>query len=205
MHVKSATFVKSAVRPEHYPPADRPEIAFAGRSNVGKSSLINCLVNRRRLVKTSNTPGRTQLINFFDVNDALHFVDLPGYGYARVPVRIQRQWRPMIETYLSGRPTLRAVVLILDLRRTPRGEDLELIAWLSGHGLTVLPILTKADKFSRQQQGKQLRGVAESLGRDPESLILFSAKSGQGREAVWQAIDRLVLDPSEPETEGTPP
>jgi len=205
MHVKSATFVKSAVRPEHYPPADRPEIAFAGRSNVGKSSLINCLVNRRRLVKTSNTPGRTQLINFFDVNDALHFVDLPGYGYARVPASVQRNWRPMVEAYLAGRPTLRAVVLILDIRRTPRAEDLELRTWLASHSLAALPILTKADKFSRQQQGKQLRGVAESLGRDPESLILFSAKSGQGREAVWQAIDRLLPDPPPTDTEGTTP
>lgn len=203
MHVKSASFVKSAVRPEHYPPADRPEIAFAGRSNVGKSSLINRLVNRRRLVKTSGTPGRTQLINFFDVNQTVHFVDLPGYGYARVPASVQRNWRPMVEAYLSGRPTLRAVVLILDIRRTPRAEDLELMAWLSGHGLAVLPVLTKADKFSRQQQGKQRRRVAEALGADPGGLILFSAKSGLGSEAVWQAIDRLLPDPPPTDTEGT--
>ena len=120
MHIKSAEFVTSAVKPSHYPPAALPEIAFAGRSNVGKSSLINTLVNRKKLVKTSSTPGRTQLINFFDINSHMVFVDLPGYGYAKVPAFVKKTWGPMIETYLSTRETLAGIVLIMDIRRIPK-------------------------------------------------------------------------------------
>ncbi len=192
MHVKSAAFIKSATRPEHYPPPDRPEVAFAGRSNVGKSSLINRLVNRRRLVKTSSTPGRTQLINFFDVNEAFYLVDLPGYGYARVPLSVQRTWGPMIENYLSGRSSLRALVLIMDIRRVPRQEEIDLCHRFTGPDRAVLPVLTKADKLSRAQQQGQRRLAADVLRTDPESLILFSAKSGQGRTEVWQALAPLI-------------
>ena len=188
MIIKSATFVKSATRTEHYPAAVRPEVAFAGRSNVGKSSLINCLVNRRRLVKTSGTPGRTQLINFFDVNDSLYLVDLPGYGYARVPLNVQRAWGPMIEAYLSGRATLKAVVLIMDIRRIPRQAEIELLDRLMRQSLAVLPVLTKADKLSRLRQQQQRRLAAGILGIDTGELILFSAKSGQGRTDVWKAV-----------------
>ena len=190
MHVKSATFVKSATRPEHYPEPDRPEVAFAGRSNVGKSSLINRLVNRRRLVKTSSTPGRTQLINFFDVNGSLYLVDLPGYGYARVPVSVQRAWGPMIEAYLGGRPSLKTVVLIMDIRRVPRQEEVELCARFRSRTRALLPVLTKTDKLSRQQQQRQRLVAGEILCIDPGELILFSAKSGQGRAELWQAIER---------------
>ena len=192
MIVKSATFVKSAVTPAHYPPADRPEVAFAGRSNVGKSSLINRLVNRRRLVKTSSTPGRTQLINFFSVNDGLYFVDLPGYGYAKVPVKIQRTWAPMVEAYLGGRPTLGAVVLIIDIRRLPGREEHDLLARLNHQAVAVLPVLSKADKLSRMHQQARQRAVAESLGLSPGDLVLFSAKSGLGRNELWQAIEAYI-------------
>jgi GTP-binding protein len=192
MIVKSATFVKSAVTPAHYPPADRPEIAFAGRSNVGKSSLINRLVNRRRLVKTSSTPGRTQLINFFSVNDSLYFVDLPGYGYAKAPVKIQRTWAPMVEAYLGGRATLRAVVLIIDIRRLPGREEHDLIARLARQATAVLPVLSKADKLARMHQQPRRRAVAESLGLPHGELILFSAKSGLGRNELWQAIEARI-------------
>ena len=198
MIIKSATFVKSATRPEHYPAATRPEVAFAGRSNVGKSSLINCLVNRRRLVKTSGTPGRTQLINFFDINDKLYLVDLPGYGYARVPINVQRAWGPMIEAYLSGRATLRAVVLIMDIRRIPRQAEIELLDRLMRQDVAVLPVLTKADKLSRMRQQQQRRLAAGVLGIDTGELILFSAKSGQGRTDVWQVIGRHTgVDPDD--------
>ena len=132
MKITSAEFVTSATKPSQYPPEGLPEIAFAGRSNVGKSSLINVLVNRKRLVKTSSTPGRTQLVNFFDINDSINFVDLPGYGYAKVPASVRKKWGPMIETYLSGRNTLKGVVVIMDIRRTPREEEQNLIDWL-GH------------------------------------------------------------------------
>ena len=123
MKIISAVFITSATKPSQYPPARLPEIAFAGRSNVGKSSLINTLVNRKRLVKTSSTPGRTRLINFFEINQQIGFVDLPGYGYARVPESVKKTWGPMIETYLSNRNTLKGVVVILDIRRTPRSVN----------------------------------------------------------------------------------
>jgi GTP-binding protein len=194
MIIKSAEFVTSATKPSQYPPEGLPEIAFAGRSNVGKSSLINVLVNRKRLVKTSSTPGRTQLVNFFDISDYITFVDLPGYGYAKVPASVRKKWGPMIETYLSGRNTLKGVVVILDIRRTPREEEHNLIAWLEHYTIASILVLTKADKLSKTKLTKQHAAVARSLELDASDLILFSAKSRKGREDVWQAIERLLLD-----------
>lgn len=188
MIIKTAEFVTSAVKPSQYPPGVLPEIAFAGRSNVGKSSLINTLVNRKRLVKTSSTPGRTQLINFFEVNGQFSFVDLPGYGYAKVPLPVKKTWGPMIETYLSGRPTLAGVVLIMDIRRTPRHEEFDFIAWLKQYGIESILVLTKTDKLSRTKQLKQLDANASALGVDHERLILFSAQTRKGREQVWEAV-----------------
>ena len=192
MIIKSAEFVTSATKPSQYPLEDLPEIAFAGRSNVGKSSLINILVNRKHLVKTSSTPGRTQTINFFDINKNLTFVDLPGYGYARVPEAIQKKWGPMIETYLSGRRTLKAVVMIMDIRRTPREEEQNLIEWLKHYSIARILVLTKADKLSKTNQNQKRTVYAATLGENKDDLILFSAKSRQGREALWQAIEKLL-------------
>ncbi|BBO90462.1 ribosome biogenesis GTP-binding protein YihA/YsxC [Desulfosarcina ovata] len=194
MLVKSAEFVTSAVKPTQYPEALLPEVAFAGRSNVGKSSLINTLVNRKRLVKTSSTPGRTQLINFFTVNQNLSLVDLPGYGYARVPESVRRHWGPMIETYLKGRETLRAVVLILDIRRIPGIEEQNFIDWLSLYGRAAILVLTKADKLSKSAQKKQRRAIAGALNVDETALTLFSAKTRQGLPQVWSAIERVTGD-----------
>jgi len=163
MIIKSATFIKSAVKPSHYPPEGLPEIAFAGRSNVGKSTLINTLVNRKHLVKTSSTPGRTQLLNFFDINERLVFVDLPGYGYAKVPGRVKKEWGRMIETYLSTRSTLKGVVLILDIRRKPREEENNFIAWFHQQGIPAVLILTKADKLSKTKQKKQITAIQNEL------------------------------------------
>jgi GTP-binding protein len=188
MHVKNAQFITSAVKPAQYPPPDFPEVAFAGRSNVGKSSLINTLVNRKRLVKTSSTPGRTQLINFFLVNGSLSLVDLPGYGYAKVPLAVKKKWGPMIETYLSTRPGLAAVVLLMDIRRTPREEEFRLFDWLAFYGIPVVPVLTKADKLSKTKQKKQLQATARTLDIPEQELILFSAKSRLGKEALWQRM-----------------
>jgi len=192
MKITSAEFITSATRPSQYPPLGLPEIAFAGRSNVGKSSLINVLVNRKRLVKTSSTPGRTQLVNFFDINDLVTFVDLPGYGYARVPAAVRKKWGPMIETYLSGRTTLKGVVLILDIRRIPREQEHHLIAWLEHYSIARMLVLTKADKLSKTRQDQQRAAIARALAVDPGKLIRFSAKSRHGRDEVWQAIERLI-------------
>jgi GTP-binding protein len=196
MIVKTAEFVTSAVQPQHYPPPEHPEIAFAGRSNVGKSSLINKLVNRKRLVKTSNTPGRTQLINFFLVNDNLSFVDLPGYGYARVPVAVKKQWGPMVQTYLASRSSLVGVVLLVDIRRVPRQEEHDLIHWLDNHRRPYRIVVTKADKLSRNKQVRPLRLIAEQFACAREELLLFSAKTGQGQESLWRALDAMLKIPS---------
>lgn len=193
MIIKSAEFVTSAVKPSQYPEALHPEVAFAGRSNVGKSSLINTLVNRKRLVKTSSTPGRTQLINFFSVNDSLCLVDLPGYGYAKVPAAVKRQWGPMIETYLKGRSSLKAVVLILDIRRTPGIEEQNFIDWLALYGRQAIVVLTKADKLSKTKQKKQIQAIAAALDQDESALILFSAKTRLGKAVVWSAINGAVF------------
>jgi len=192
MIIKSADFVKSAVKPSHYPPEILPEIAFSGRSNVGKSSLINTLVNRKRLVKTSSTPGRTQLINFFNINNAFSFVDLPGFGYARVPESIKRTWGPMVETYLSTRKTLKGVVLIMDIRRVPGAQELEFIEWLRYYTIPSILILTKADKLSKSKQMNQHIAITKILGVDRNDLILFSAKSRMGKDAIWAAIEQLI-------------
>lgn len=196
MIIKAAEFITSAVKPSQYPEALHPEVAFAGRSNVGKSSLINTLVNRKRLVKTSSTPGRTQLINFFAVNDNLSLVDLPGYGYAKVPPAVKRSWGPMIETYLKGRASLKAVVLILDLRRIPGIEEQNFIDWLVRYQRTPILVLTKADKLSASAGKRQRQAIAAALGVDDSALILFSAKTRLGRPEVWSAIESALLEPT---------
>lgn len=197
MIIKSAEFVLSATKPSNYPPPGLPEIAFSGRSNVGKSTLINTLVNRRHLVKTSSTPGRTQLLNFFAVNDAFMFVDLPGYGYARVPEKVKKDWGQMIETYLSTRPTLKGAVLIIDIRRKPGADEQNFILWLHQQGIPTVLVLTKADKLSKTDQKKQILAAQKALSVLPEELICFSAKTRQGLDLVWKAISHcLETDPA---------
>jgi GTP-binding protein len=194
MHIKSAEFVTSAVKPDQYPEPEFPEVAFAGRSNVGKSSLINKLVNRRSLVKTSSTPGRTQLINFFMVNGDLSLVDLPGYGYAKVPAAVKKQWGPMVEAYIANRTSLKAVVLLIDIRRTPKAEESSLMDWLRHHQIPMILVLTKADKLSKTQQNKQRSIAAEVLGVDAADFVLFSAKSGLGTAVLWELIEQVTYE-----------
>jgi GTP-binding protein len=190
MKITSAEFVKSAVWPPQYPPATMPEIAFVGRSNVGKSSLINTLVGRRNLAKTSNTPGRTQLINFFTINETLSFVDLPGYGFAKVSQSVKKDWGEMIESYLRERQSLVMVILILDIRRDPSEDDLSLRDWLENYRIPYLYILTKVDKLSNNQAIARSRAIERELrvstGKRP---ILFSAKTEKGKSEIWQALD----------------
>jgi len=191
MKITSAEFVKSAVWPNQYPPATMPEIAFVGRSNVGKSSLINALVGRKSLAKTSNTPGRTQLINFFTVNSSLFFVDLPGYGFAKVPRSVKKDWGDMIETYLRERRNLALVVFILDVRRDPSAEDLSLRDWLDHYRIPYAAILTKADKLSNQQALGRKKLIEKAMGKGASgNTILFSAKTRKGSEELWQFIER---------------
>lgn len=194
MIIKSAEFVKSAPNVAQCPPGDLPEIAFVGRSNVGKSSLINVLLNRRRLARTSNTPGRTQLLNFFVINQGFMFADLPGYGYAKVPAAVRRTWQPMVQNYLTRRDNLRGVVLILDIRRTPGVEEHRLMDWFRQQQRPCIAVLTKADKISRSRRQGRHRQVAADLGIDPGQLLLFSAKSRQGKEVLWKQITALVQE-----------
>jgi len=189
MKIISAQFVKTATLPAHYPAPLGPEIAFAGRSNVGKSSLINVLTNRSNLAKASRTPGRTQAINFFTVNDQLSFVDLPGYGFARVPEKIRMSWGPMVETYLRERENLILLVLILDIRRDLRDDDRNFLLWMEENRLPWQMVLTKADKLSKNQALLRGRIIEEQAGisglRKP---LLFSALTGQGKEQLWCVI-----------------
>ncbi len=192
MIVRSAEFATSAVRPSQYPPPGRPEIAFAGRSNVGKSSLMNMLLGRKNLVKTSSTPGRTQTINFFLINDQFSFVDLPGYGYAKVPKAVRKSWGPMVERYLKTREGLSAVVVILDVRRLPNQGDHDLLAWLGHYKIPAIVALTKADKLKKNKQEKQRSAIARELSTDPSLLTLFSATTGLGKRELWAAIEALL-------------
>ena len=191
MKITSAEFVKSAVWPNQFPLATMPEIAFVGRSNVGKSSLINALVGRKSLAKTSNTPGRTQLINFFTVNSSLFFVDLPGYGFAKVPRSVKKDWGDMIETYLRERRNLALVVFILDVRRDPSADDLSLRDWLDHYRIPCAAILTKSDKLSNQKALGRKKLIEKAMGKGASgNTILFSAKTRKGSEELWQFIER---------------
>ncbi len=191
MKVISAEFIKSAVDPFYYPDDSLPEVAFVGRSNVGKSSLINVLVNRKKLAKTSNTPGRTQLVNFFVINKNLSFVDLPGYGYAKVPASVKKGWQAMVERYLEGRQSLRLVVMILDIRRKPSENDGLLIQWLRNNNIKIVFVLTKTDKFSRDQVNISRQRIGEHLGVPYDELVPFSAKTRYGKDEIWRVIESV--------------
>jgi len=191
MKIVSAEFVKSATLPSQYPEGNLPEIAFAGRSNVGKSSLINAITRRRNLAKTSSTPGCTRLINFFIVNNEISLVDLPGYGYAKAPITSRREWGPMIERYLKRRESLESVIVILDARRNPSEQDLTLIDWLRHYEIIPTVVLTKTDKISRSQAKVRQRQIKELLGLTANP-ILFSARTGEGKDIIWGVIKDLL-------------
>jgi GTP-binding protein len=193
MKIQSAEFLVSAIAPAQYPRQPLPEVAFAGRSNVGKSSLINTLLHRKGLAKTSATPGKTQAINFFLINARFLLVDLPGYGYAKVPRAVQASWQPMVETYLQQRQTLRAVVHIVDLRHPPTSQDQQLRDWLQHHGVPVVAVATKADKIKPSQRAEHIRMVRQGLTIPPEEpLFLFSAQNREGRYQLWGCLASLL-------------
>jgi len=194
MKIRSAEFVISAPGPMQFPKDSKPQIAIAGRSNVGKSSLMNSLLHRKTLVKTSQTPGKTQLINFFIINESFYFVDLPGYGYARVPYAVTDAWAPMIEGYLKNAPRLSAVIVLLDSRREPDERDVRLIEWLRQYDIPVIYALTKIDKLNRQETDRARRNISAALGIADE-LVLTSARSGKGIKELWGAIVKKLKEP----------
>lgn len=177
-----------------------PEIAFAGKSNVGKSSLINALMNRKSLARTSAQPGKTHTINFYNINDELYFADLPGYGYAKVSQKEKEKWGKMIEKYLHTSKMLQAVFLLVDIRHEPSANDKQMYDWIMSNGFHPIVIATKLDKIKRSQIAKQVKLVKEGLGVDKDTIVIpFSAETKQGREEIYDLIDRLI---GKEETEG---
>lgn len=193
MRIVSAEYVISAPGPAQYPEGDQPEIAFAGRSNVGKSSLINKLLNRRGLARTSSSPGKTRLLNFYSINKSFYFVDLPGYGFAKVAKDVKAQWGKMIEGYLLNRQNLRVVVHLIDIRHAPSKEDVEMHEWLKHYQVPIILAVTKADKIARSKWHKHTKLICESLGalRDTP-VIMFSALSGLGRDELWKVLNYYI-------------
>ena len=179
MKILTAEFVTSAAGPRQFPEDDRSQIAFSGRSNVGKSSLINAVLNRKSLVKTSATPGKTQLVNLFLINNEFYCVDLPGYGYAKAPRSVVDAWAPMIEGYIKDSPQIRVVVVLLDIRREPDERDKRLIEWLAHYGVPAFYVLTKADKVKRNEAAQARLSIAKKLGLAAPPL-LTSVLTGQG-------------------------
>lgn len=186
------------------PESTLPEVAFAGRSNVGKSSLLNKLIHRKKFARVSNTPGRTREVNFFKINDEFVFVDLPGYGYARVSKEKRAEWRPLIEGYLSGSPELRGIVQLLDARRDPTTDDHAMLDFLAEIGVPTIIALTKVDKLTAAQRVRRVDELCLALGLDTDQMIPFSAVTGEGRNELGEAIEGLLAQPSW-RTPATPP
>jgi GTP-binding protein len=197
--VRSLEFLGGMASPAGWRPEPTlPEVAFAGRSNVGKSSLINRLLRRSKAARVSNTPGRTREINFFRVNDQFVLVDLPGYGYAKVSKDKKSEWKPMIEGYLRGRETLRGIVQLLDVRHDPTNEDIQMLDFLSEVGVPTMIVMTKTDKLAKVQAATRIAAIVSSLGLDEDQVIPFSAVTGAGRDDLAEAVMSLVTAPEEP-------
>ena len=187
------TFLISAFALKQLPEPDMPEIAFAGRSNVGKSSLMNRLIMRKNLVKTSGKPGKTQSLNFFLVDNSIYLVDLPGHGYAKVPKKVQASWQTLITGYLESRENLKCVVVIVDLRHAMKIADLQLVDWLRSNDVPFLLVYTKADKISTSQRSKNGAILDAGFGVSASERLLFSAKTGMGRDSLIQSLDSFLV------------
>ena len=193
MIIRKTEFVTSAVGPKQYPNDGLPEIALAGRSNAGKSSLVNKFINRKNLAHTSSQPGKTQTMNYYRVNDAFYFVDLPGYGFARVSKSEKEKWGKFIDEYLTNRKNLTGVILLVDLRHDPTGDDCDMYDWLVHMHHDVLVVATKCDKVSKGQWQKQVKAIRTKLNATPDQKILvFSAETGQGLEELHQWVETHV-------------
>jgi GTP-binding protein len=200
MIIKSASLETVCGITSVLPMNDKPEIAFAGKSNVGKSSLINALMNRKSLARTSGQPGKTQTINFYNINDELYYVDLPGYGYAKVSEAVKEKWGKMIEKYLKSSTQLKIVFLLLDIRHEPSANDKSMYDWIVYQGFHPIIIATKLDKINRSQKDKQIKIIREGLEVIPGTKILpFSSLSKQGREEIWECIESICELASESE------
>lgn len=194
MVIKHADFVKSAVHERDYPEEiNSVEFSFVGRSNVGKSSLINSLTNRRKLAKTSKTPGRTQLINYFLINSEMYFVDLPGYGFAKVPKAMKAEWGRTMENYLSSNRN-KLVFLLLDIRRIPSGEDMDMLRWLDHYGVDFKIIFTKVDKLSNNERFKQLKLIKKKVDFKNSDVLFHSALSHYGKDEVLDFIEGVLVE-----------
>ena len=193
MKVVSSDIVISAVRPEQYPETDLPEFALAGRSNVGKSSFINKMLNRKGLARISSKPGKTQTLNFYLINEILHFVDVPGYGYAKVSKSERAAWGRMIETYFTSREQLKAAVLIVDLRHPPTQDDVMMYDFLKHYDIPCIVIATKADKIPRGKWQKYLKVTKETLDLDEnDQIVLFSSETGEGKDKAWSILQSYM-------------
>lgn len=193
MQIKSAQYEITAVNPQQYPVRFWPEIAWVGRSNVGKSSIINALLNRKDLARVAATPGKTRVINFYNINDQFYLVDLPGYGYAKVSKTEKAAWAQMIETYLTTREQLKMIVMLVDIRHAPSPDDQVMYDWLVSREQPKLIVATKADKVPVSKVPERLREIRATLGMaEAETLIPFSALSKQGRNEVWEQIQAVM-------------
>jgi len=196
--LRKTEFVTSAVKPEQYPEGNCPELAVSGRSNVGKSTLINKFVNRKNLAKVGNTPGKTQTINFFNMNDEWYLVDLPGYGYAKVPLQMRAQWGKMMQTYFRSRENLKGVIQLVDIRHKPSDDDRMMVNMLWENEIPVLIVATKADKVARGQRPKYLKAIAEALDmQEWKEIIPFSSMDGTGLKELHEAIEHIIQDTDE--------
>lgn len=192
MKIKQSEFITSAVKMDQYPESDLPEIAMVGRSNVGKSSLINMLINRRNMARTSSTPGKTQLINFFDIDKKFTLVDLPGYGYARVSKEQKKTWGTIIETYLKNRKNLLEVIQLVDLRHKPTAEDVEMYKWIKSFGFNGIVVATKHDKIKKSHLQKHIKIIRETLEMDKDDVIVTTSTSNRkGKYEVWDVFNEL--------------
>lgn len=196
MNVNNVSLAKVGVKPSQYPQGDEsmPEIAFVGKSNVGKSSLINSMVNRKKLARTSQNPGKTRTINFYNVEDTLYFVDLPGYGYAKISKSESEKWGGMIESYLKNREELRCILMLIDIRHPLGKNDKQMIEWLKYYGHDMIYVATKSDKLTRNQLFKQKQALKKELGVGDDMFLTFSSETKDGKDELWKKIESYIYE-----------